>query len=91
MFLTFHSITATILVLLSFSLSLRNLTHSSFCPSNFVEYNSIPHYEVLSRPVEAGRLSVVVNYVRKMLIEDVYARLCVMFPETVNWLGSPDE
>lgn len=52
---------------------------------------SIPHYDVLSRKLEGRRMTVVVNYIRKFLIEDIYARLLVMFPETANWLGSPDE
>ncbi len=35
----------------------------------------VPHYHVVSKKVEAGKLSVVVNYVRKYLIEDIYRRL----------------
>ncbi|KAF8918970.1 potassium transporter [Mucidula mucida] len=51
----------------------------------------VPHYHVVSKKVEAGKLSVVVNYVRKYLIEDIYRRLATMFPETANWLTSADE
>ncbi|TFY59675.1 hypothetical protein EVG20_g7693 [Dentipellis fragilis] len=51
----------------------------------------VPHYQLISRRLEAGWFSPVVNWVRRVLIEDVYGRLRVMFPETVNWLASAEE
>ncbi|KAI0060612.1 potassium transporter [Artomyces pyxidatus] len=51
----------------------------------------VPHYDVQSRKLDVGRLSPIVNWIRAFLIEDLYRRLCVMFPETVNWLASADE
>ncbi|KAJ7451614.1 potassium transporter [Mycena latifolia] len=44
-----------------------------------------PHYHVVSKHVDAGRISFAVNWVRKYLIEDIYRRLATMFPETGNW------
>ncbi|KAG6833454.1 hypothetical protein H0H87_006821 [Tephrocybe sp. NHM501043] len=51
----------------------------------------VPRYHVVSKKVNAGVASVVVNWLRKYLIEDVYRRLATMFPETDNWLTSADE
>ncbi|KAE9409281.1 potassium transporter [Gymnopus androsaceus JB14] len=51
----------------------------------------VPHYHVLSKKVDAGYLSTIVNWVRTTLIEDIYRRLATMFPETANWLTSADE
>ena len=51
---------------------------------------SVPHYEILSRPNGRGKVALVINYIRTFLIEDVYARARIMFPETVNWIASPD-
>ncbi|KAJ7700275.1 potassium transporter [Mycena metata] len=45
-----------------------------------------PHYHVISKYIDAGRLSPVLNWCRKYLIEDIYRRLVTMFPETANWL-----
>ncbi|KAF9013196.1 potassium transporter [Cyathus striatus] len=50
-----------------------------------------PHYHVVSKKVDVGALTPVVNYVRKVLVEDVYRRLATMFPETGKWLTSADE
>jgi len=52
-----------------------------------------PHYHVVSRKVNAGPrpVSVTVNWVRKYLIESIYRRLAIMFPETGNWLTPADE
>ncbi|RDB17948.1 High affinity potassium transporter [Hypsizygus marmoreus] len=50
-----------------------------------------PHYHVVSKKVDAGLLSTLVNWIRKYLIEDIYRRLATMFPETGNWLTSADE
>ncbi|KAH9941946.1 potassium transporter [Amylocystis lapponica] len=51
----------------------------------------VPHYHVVSMQADVGRLSAVVNWVRKLLIEDVYRPLVTMFPETENWVASGDE
>ncbi|KAF8737866.1 potassium transporter, partial [Rhizoctonia solani] len=51
----------------------------------------VPSYYVVSRPVSAGFLSPVVDWIRAMLVEGVYRRMSTMFPETANWLGSADE
>ncbi|TFK33003.1 potassium transporter [Crucibulum laeve] len=50
-----------------------------------------PHYHVVSKKVDVGVISPIVNYLRKYLIEDIYRRLATMFPETANWLTSADE
>ncbi|VDB98094.1 unnamed protein product [Peniophora sp. CBMAI 1063] len=50
----------------------------------------VPHYEILSRPLGHSKVAAVGNYIRAFLIEDVYARLRIMFPETMNWIASPD-
>ncbi|PPQ85166.1 hypothetical protein CVT25_004173 [Psilocybe cyanescens] len=50
-----------------------------------------PHYHVVSKRVDTGVTSPVVNYLREILIESVYRRLATMFPETANWLTSADE
>ncbi|KAF5319910.1 hypothetical protein D9611_011090 [Ephemerocybe angulata] len=51
-----------------------------------------PHYHVLSKVVDAGGfVSPVVNYLRKLLIEEVYRRFATMFPETANWVTSSDQ
>ncbi|KAJ1300716.1 hypothetical protein OPQ81_002360 [Rhizoctonia solani] len=51
----------------------------------------VPSYYVVSRPVTAGLLSPVFDWLRAMLVEGVYRRMSTMFPETANWLGSADE
>ncbi|KAI0923360.1 hypothetical protein AcW1_006344 [Taiwanofungus camphoratus] len=51
----------------------------------------VPHYHVISKRLEAGKLSNVVNWIRGFLIEDVYRPLVTMFPETENWVTSGDE
>ncbi|KII86101.1 hypothetical protein PLICRDRAFT_44566 [Plicaturopsis crispa FD-325 SS-3] len=51
----------------------------------------VPHYHVVSKPVHFGRASAVVNYIRTFLVEELYHRLAIMFPETANWLTSADE
>ncbi|KAF8870459.1 potassium transporter [Infundibulicybe gibba] len=50
-----------------------------------------PHYHVVSKNVGAGPVFLVVNWLRRYLVEDVYRRLATMFPETANWLTSADE
>ncbi|KAG6902524.1 hypothetical protein C0995_015342 [Termitomyces sp. Mi166 len=51
----------------------------------------VPRYHVVSRKVNAGIASVIVNRMRRYLIEEVYRNLAIMFPETSNWLTSEDE
>ncbi|KAF9561755.1 potassium transporter [Agrocybe pediades] len=50
-----------------------------------------PHYHVVSKKVDVGAISPIVNYLRSILIESIYRRLATMFPETANWLTSADE
>ncbi|KAI0032636.1 potassium transporter [Vararia minispora EC-137] len=50
----------------------------------------VPYYEILAKEGGAGKIRAVVNYIRKLLIEDIYRRLRIMFPDTVNWIASPD-
>jgi KUP system potassium uptake protein len=50
-----------------------------------------PHYHVVSRQVDVGYISPVVNCIRAFLIEGLYRRLATMFPETANWLTPADE
>ncbi|KAF7348337.1 hypothetical protein MSAN_01787700 [Mycena sanguinolenta] len=50
----------------------------------------VPHYYVVSKKLDAGRLSPVINWVRKYLIEDIYRRLATMFPETGNWVAAEE-
>ncbi|KLO05737.1 potassium transporter [Schizopora paradoxa] len=56
-----------------------------------VSTHIVPHYHVVSKPVTAGRLSIVFSYIRSTLLEGVYRPVASMFPETGNWLGSADE
>jgi len=51
----------------------------------------VPHYHVVSRDLQAGRLNFVFFRIRAWLIEGLYRRIATMFPETANWLGSADE
>ncbi|KAG9102566.1 hypothetical protein FRC06_001760 [Ceratobasidium sp. 370] len=51
----------------------------------------VPSYYVVSRPVQMGILSPVLDWVRAALVEGFYRRMSTMFPETANWLGSADE
>jgi len=50
----------------------------------------IPHYAVRSKGLNVGRITPVVNYIRRVLIEEIYARLNMMFPESEGWVASPD-
>ncbi|TRM65069.1 potassium transporter [Schizophyllum amplum] len=50
-----------------------------------------PHYHVLSKRIDNGRLSSVVNWVRSMMIEEIYNRMATMFPETTAWMTPADE
>jgi len=51
----------------------------------------VPHYVVSSKRIQGGKSWIVVNWCRKFLIEEIYRRISTMFPETENWLGSPDK
>ncbi|KAH9055386.1 potassium transporter [Lactarius vividus] len=51
----------------------------------------IPHYAPKSKTLAMGRLSPVANYLRRVLIEDVYGRLKMMLPEGEGWLAPADE
>ncbi|KAI4518197.1 potassium transporter [Schizophyllum commune Loenen D] len=51
----------------------------------------IPHYHVMSKPILSGRLASAVNWVRTVLIEEIYRRMKTMFPETAAWLTPADE
>jgi len=51
----------------------------------------IPHYAPKSKGLVMGRLTPVVNYIRRVLIEDIYGRLSIMFPEGEAWLAPADE
>jgi len=51
----------------------------------------IPHYAPKSKSLVMGRLTPIANYLRRFLIEDVYGRLSIMFPEGEAWLAPADE
>ncbi|GJE91288.1 potassium transporter [Phanerochaete sordida] len=51
----------------------------------------VPYYMVSSRNKPGGKIRWVQNWVRRLLVEEVYQRISTMFPETANWLGSTDE
>ncbi|KAI9452283.1 potassium transporter [Lactarius psammicola] len=52
----------------------------------------IPHYAPKSKGgLVMGRLTPIANYLRRVLIEDVYGRLSIMFPEGEAWLAPADE
>lgn len=57
-----------------------NHTHMYVCPNSILGIRtdcspSVPHYHVISKRLEAGKLSNVVNWIRGFLIEDVYRPL----------------
>lgn len=51
----------------------------------------VPHYYVISKRIRGGRLSSVIDWLRSLLIEDIYRPMVTMFPDTANWVGSADE
>jgi KUP system potassium uptake protein len=51
----------------------------------------IPHYAPKSKSFVMGRLTPIANYLRRVLIEDIYGRLSIMFPEGEAWLAPADE
>ncbi|KAG8798547.1 hypothetical protein FRC16_007060 [Serendipita sp. 398] len=50
----------------------------------------VPHYHVMAR-----RLIIfgapIINWIRRLFIEDIYRSIAYVFPETVTWLQSADE
>ena len=52
---------------------------------------SIPHHHVISKFVNAGFLTPVINPIRRFLIESLYRRLATMFPESANWALDNEE
>lgn len=53
--------------------------------------SSIPHHYVISKYVDFGFASPVMNPIRRFLIESIYRRLSTMFPETANWTLDNEE
>ncbi|KAG7096615.1 hypothetical protein E1B28_004032 [Marasmius oreades] len=52
----------------------------------------VPQYNLRSKEIFApSRGGFVLNWTRKFLIEDLYQRLAIMFPETINWRTTPDQ
>jgi len=53
----------------------------------------VPHYIVRSKGVDfnVGKLTLLLNWARKMLIDYGYQPLTAMFPETVNWAGAQEK
>ncbi|KAH9163565.1 potassium transporter [Lactarius sanguifluus] len=51
----------------------------------------VPHYTPKSRGFVLGRLTPIASYFRRVLIEDIYGRLSIMFPEGEAWLAPADE
>ncbi|KAI0072602.1 potassium transporter [Panus rudis PR-1116 ss-1] len=85
--------------ILATSISLREMrSASSEASSRLAEIQQaarnfthiVPHYVVSSRERQDGRLSAIWDWARKLLIDEVYMRIAIMFPETSNWQGTPD-
>jgi len=38
-----------------------------------------------------GRITPIMNYIRRVLIEDIYGRLIIMFPQSEAWVARADE
>jgi KUP system potassium uptake protein len=53
----------------------------------------VPHYHVMSKVElrEGGVIRVPFNWIRKFLIESIYRRLIISFPETAKWTNPADE
>ncbi|KAF8139183.1 potassium transporter [Mycena galopus ATCC 62051] len=49
-----------------------------------------PRYHVVSKTIDVGTLSPIINWFRKYLIEDIYRRLATMFPDTGNWVSAEE-
>jgi KUP system potassium uptake protein len=45
----------------------------------------VPHYTVRSKGLSMGRITPIMNYIRRVLIEEIYRRLSIMFPESETW------
>ncbi|KAG8800880.1 hypothetical protein FRC19_008514 [Serendipita sp. 401] len=50
----------------------------------------VPHYHVISRRLVVFGAPII-NWIRRLLIEDIYRNIAYVFPETVTWLQSADE
>ncbi|KAI0291239.1 potassium transporter [Multifurca ochricompacta] len=51
----------------------------------------VPHYAVRSKGVKMRRITPIVNYIRRILIEEIYSRLSIMFPDSQGWVARADE
>jgi KUP system potassium uptake protein len=51
----------------------------------------IPHYAPKSKTFVLGRFTPIANYLRRVLIEDIYGRLSIMFPEGEASLAPADD
>jgi len=51
----------------------------------------VPHYHVISKRYTGFVGAPVLNWFRKLLIEDIYRSIAYMFPETANWVTSASE
>ncbi|KAJ8086092.1 hypothetical protein PM082_004911 [Marasmius tenuissimus] len=52
----------------------------------------VPRYNLKSKAVFApSRGGFILNEIRRFFIEDLYQRLSVMFPDTINWRTTPDQ
>ncbi|KAH9996962.1 potassium transporter [Russula compacta] len=51
----------------------------------------VPHYAVRSKGLEMGRITPIMNYLRRVLVEEIYGRLSIMFPDSEGWVAPADE
>ncbi|KAH8984778.1 potassium transporter [Lactarius hatsudake] len=51
----------------------------------------VPHYTPKSKGFLLGRLTPIASYFRRVLVEDIYGRLSIMFPEGEAWLAPAEE
>jgi len=53
----------------------------------------VPHYHVMSKVDlhKGGLIHVPFNWIRRFLVESIYRRLIISFPETAKWTGPADE
>jgi len=51
----------------------------------------VPHYHVISKRYTGFFGAPLLNWFRKVLIEDIYRSIAYMFPETANWVTSANE
>jgi len=50
----------------------------------------VPHYHVVARRIVILGAPII-NWFRRVLIEDIYRSISYVFPETVTWQQAPDE